>query len=53
VGEDGYCIDPKVTRRDELPHIKLRSLLLALRLVALKIAAIPQEVSSFFKGLLS
>jgi lipopolysaccharide/colanic/teichoic acid biosynthesis glycosyltransferase len=53
VGDDRYGIDLKSTRRDELSHINLRSLLLALNLIALKIVAIPQEFSSFFKGLLS
>ncbi len=53
VGDDRYCIDPKSTRRDELSHISLRSLLLALKRIALKIVAIPQACFSFFKGLLS
>jgi len=43
---DGYGIDPKDTLRDALRHIKNRSLLLARKLMALKIAGIPKEFSS-------
>jgi hypothetical protein len=43
------CIDAKDTLRDKLRYIKSRSLLLALKLIALKIAGIPKE---FFSGCL-
>jgi lipopolysaccharide/colanic/teichoic acid biosynthesis glycosyltransferase len=41
-----YCIDSKDTRRDELRYIKNRSLLLALKFIAFKLAGIPKEFSS-------
>ena len=41
-----YFIDSKDTLRDELRYIKNRSLLLALKLIAFKIAGIPKEFSS-------
>src|SRR6266850_1115920 len=43
---DGYGIDPKDTLREALRHIKIRSLLLARKLMALKITGIPKEFSS-------
>jgi lipopolysaccharide/colanic/teichoic acid biosynthesis glycosyltransferase len=43
---DGYFMDPKDTLRDKLLYIKNRSLLLALKLIAFKIAEIPKEFSS-------
>jgi lipopolysaccharide/colanic/teichoic acid biosynthesis glycosyltransferase len=41
-----YCIDSKDTRRDELRYIKNRSLLLALKFIAFKLAGIAKEFSS-------
>jgi lipopolysaccharide/colanic/teichoic acid biosynthesis glycosyltransferase len=43
---DGYFMDPKDTLRDKLLYIKNRSLLLALKRIAFKIAGIPKEFSS-------
>jgi len=43
---DGYFMDPKDTLHDKLLPIKNRSLLLALKRIALKIAGIPKEFSS-------
>jgi lipopolysaccharide/colanic/teichoic acid biosynthesis glycosyltransferase len=43
---DGYGFDPKDTLRDALRHLKNSSLLLARKLMALKIAGIPKEFSS-------
>jgi lipopolysaccharide/colanic/teichoic acid biosynthesis glycosyltransferase len=43
---DGYFMDPKDTLRDKLLPIKNRSLLLALKRIALKIAGIPKGFSS-------
>jgi lipopolysaccharide/colanic/teichoic acid biosynthesis glycosyltransferase len=43
---DGYFMDPKDTLRDKLLYIKNRSLLLALKRIAFKIAGIPKEFPS-------